>query len=559
MTQASLPIQQIVLSSDSSQLLLKITPVYAEISADDIIDLLNTPSLPRFKLNLEGIENAVAAFAALYDETNDDVKTFAPIAVADKQDATLDIVISDNLMSACTTITTAHGGSPITLNDIKNKCDQLGLKFGLITKNIFSLLNVCKSAQPGKVFKINIANGVPAIDGVNARFEKLVSTESHRKPKPKLLENGKVDMLDLGQSITVKAGTVLMKKIPMIVGKPGKTVTAEIIEPKKSIDASFVIEKNVEIDPNNPLQLLAATYGIPIDKGNFIKIDDVLLLENVDNRSGNVIYDGTVVITADIHENMKVKASGDITVMGLIESAEVISGGDLTVEMPIIGHLSKSDEEFSCKIKCGGNLTGTIAQYASLNVAKNLTLTNQLIHCETVCNGDVAVHNNALSQGNIIGGTTTSHKGVKAVTVGTSSSTKTIINLISSAKELELAKNKCIKEIQLFDKMIGQFKKAENKADTIQDIAIRKKTKKQLFIEKQQYRDQSDRVQAKLAAIKITLEQSYQNTYLTATNKLYSDTIVNLDGKIWSSTQEFGASTVSIVNNQLQITPYQAQ
>ena len=559
MTQASLPIQQIVLSSDSSQLLLKITPVYAEISADDIIDLLNTPSLPRFKLNLEGIENAVAAFAALYDETNDDVKTFAPIAVADKQDATLDIVISDNLMSACTTITTAHGGSPITLNDIKNKCDQLGLKFGLITKNIFSLLNVCKSAQPGKVFKINIANGVPAIDGVNARFEKLVSTESHRKPKPKLLENGKVDMLDLGQSITVKAGTVLMKKIPMIVGKPGKTVTAEIIEPKKSIDASFVIEKNVEIDPNNPLQLLAATYGIPIDKGNFIKIDDVLLLENVDNRSGNVIYDGTVVITADIHENMKVKASGDITVMGLIESAEVISGGDLTVEMPIIGHLSKSDEEFSCKIKCGGNLTGTIAQYASLNVAKNLTLTNQLIHCETVCNGDVDVHNNALSQGNIIGGTTTSHKGVKAVTVGTSGSTKTIINLISSAKELEFAKNKCIKETQLFDKMISQFKKAENKADTIQDIAIRKKTKKQLFIEKQQYRDQSDRVQAKLAAIKITLEQSYQNTYLTATNKLYSDTIVNLDGKIWSSTQEFGASTVSIVNNQLQITPYQAQ
>ena len=559
MTQTSLPLQQIVLSSDSSQLLLKITPIYAEISADDIIDLLNTPSLPRFKLNLEGIDNAVAAFATLYDATNDDVKAFTPIAVADKQDATLDIIISDNLMSACTTITTAHGGSPITLNDIKNKCDQLGLKFGLITKNIFSLLNVCKTAQPGKVFKINIANGIPAIDGVNARFEKLVSTESHRKPKPKLLENGKVDMLDLGQSITVKAGTVLMKKIPMIVGKPGKTVTAEIIEPKKSIDASFVIEKNVEIDPNNPLQLLAATYGIPIDKGDFIKIDDVLLLENVDNRSGNIIYDGTVVISADIHENMRVKASGDITVMGLIESAEVISGGDLTVEMPIIGHISKTDEEFTCKIKCGGNLTGTIAQYASLNVAKNLTLTNQLIHCETVCNGDVDVHNNALSQGSIIGGTTTSHKGIRAVTVGTSGSTKTIINLISIAKELELAKNKCIKEIQLFDKMIAQFKKAENKADTIQDIAIRKKTKKQLFIEKQQYRDQSDRVQAKLATIKTKLEQSYQNTYLTATAKLYSDTIVNLDGKNWSSTQEFGASTVSIVNNQLQITPYQAQ
>lgn len=558
MNQSSLSMQQIVLSSDSAQLLLKITPIYAEISADDITNLLNNPSLPLFKVNLEGIESAVTALNSLQDLTEDEAIAFAPIVIADKQDASLDIIISDDALSASATITTAYGGAPITLNDIKNKCDHLGLKFGLLTKNVFGLLNICKNEKPGKVFKINIANGTPAVNGVNARFEKLVNTESHRKPQPKLLENGKVDMLDLGQSITVKAGTVLMKKIPMIEGKPGRKVTAEIIEPLPAKDASFIVDKNVHVDPNNPLQLIATTYGIPLDKNNFIKIDDVLLLENVDNRSGNVIYDGTIVITGDIHENMKVKASGDITVLGVIESAEVIAGGDLTVEMTIIGHHNKSDEDFSCKIKCSGNLTGTIAQYASLNVAKNITLSNQLIHCETQCKGTVFVHNNTFSQGTIIGGSTTSHKGIKAVTIGTAGSTKTIINLISSAKELELAKNKCIKEVQLFDKMINQFKKAEDRADSIADITVRKKTKKQIFLEKQQYRDKSDQVQATLATIKVKLEQSYQSTYLTATKKLYSDTIVSLDTQIWSSTEEFEASTVSIINNCLQISPYQA-
>ena len=559
MNQSSLSIQQIVLSPDSSQLLLKITPIYTEISADDIINLLNTPSLPSFKLNLDGIESAVTALASLHDVTEDESVAFAPIVIADKQDALLDIVISDDALSASATITTAYGGASITLNDIKNKCDQLGLKFGLLTKNVFGLLKVCKDAKSGKVYKINIANGTPAIDGVNARFEKLVNTESHRKPQPKLLDNGKVDMLDLGQSITVKAGTVLMKKIPMVEGKPGRKVTAEIIEPLQAKDASFIVDKNVHVDPNNPLQLIATTYGIPLDKNNFIKIDDVLLLENVDNRSGNVIYDGTIVITGDIHENMKVKASGDITVMGLIESAEVISGGDLTVEMPIIGHHNKSDEDFSCKIQCSGNLTGTIAQYASLNVAKDISLINQLIHCKTDCKGSVFIHNESFSQGTIIGGTTTSHKGVKAVKVGTSGSTKTIINLISNAKELEIAKDKCIKEMQLCDKMISQFKKAENKADSIPDIVTRKQTKKQIFAEKQQYRDKSDMVQAKLATIKLKLEQSYQSTYLIATEKLFSDTIVNIDGQSWSSTQEFGASSVSILNHLLQISPYQTQ
>ena len=559
MNQSSLSIQQIVLSPDSSQLLLKITPIYTEISADDIINLLNTPSLPSFKLNLDGIESAVTALASLHDVTEDEAVAFAPIVIADKQDALLDIVISDDALSASATITTAYGGASITLNDIKNKCDQLGLKFGLLTKNVFGLLKVCKDAKSGKVYKINIANGTPAIDGVNARFEKLVNTESHRKPQPKLLDNGKVDMLDLGQSITVKAGTVLMKKIPMVEGKPGRKVTAEIIEPLQAKDASFIVDKNVHVDPSNPLQLIATTYGIPLDKNNFIKIDDVLLLENVDNRSGNVIYDGTIVITGDIHENMKVKASGDITVMGLIESAEVISGGDLTVEMPIIGHHNKSDEDFSCKIQCSGNLTGTIAQYASLNVAKDISLINQLIHCKTDCKGSVFIHNESFTQGTIIGGTTTSHKGVKAVKVGTSGSTKTIINLISNAKELEIAKDKCIKEMQLCDKMISQFKKAENKADSIPDIVTRKQTKKQIFAEKQQYRDKSDMVQAKLATIKLKLEQSYQSTYLIATEKLFSDTIVNIDGQSWSSTQEFGASSVSILNHLLQISPYQTQ
>jgi len=559
MSQTSLPIQQIVLSADSTQLLLKITPLYTEIVASDIIYLLSTPTLPQFKLNLEGINRAVDALASLYGTGNTSEVILEPIVIADKQDAILDIIISDDLMNASAVITTAHGGKHIVLNDIKNKCDQLGLKFGLLTKNIFGLINICKSAKPGKVFKINIASGLAPVDGVDASFEKHVNSESHRKPKPKLLDNGKVDMHDLGQSITVKAGTVLMTKIPMVIGKPGKTVTGKIIEQKKAIDHPFIIHKNVKISPNNPLELIATSYGIPIDKNGFIKIDDVLLLKNVDNRSGHVIYDGTIVITEDIHENMKVKASGDITVMGVIESAEVICGGDLTVEMPIIGHHSKSDEHFSCEIKCAGNLTGTIAQYASLTVAKNINLSNQLIHCQTECKGSMVVHNQSLTKGAIIGGTTFVHKGISTLTVGTSGSTKTIINLISSAKKLEDEKNKLIKNIQMIDKMIGQFKKAENKADSIPDLAKRKLTKKNLFLEKQQYRDKSDSTQAKLSAIKSKLTQSYENTYLTATEKLFSDTIVIVDDQNWSSTQEFGPSTVSMVDHLLQVSPYQAK
>ncbi|WP_417698162.1 DUF342 domain-containing protein [Psychromonas sp.] len=556
MAQGKLSIEHVVLSNDSESLLLKISHLYAEISAEDIIALLKTPSLPSFKLNLDGINKAVDAFAILLESGVDSQPVVEPIMVAEKQDAQLNILISDDKMDAFATITSAYGGQNISLDMVKAKCTELGLKYGLATKNVLGLLNASKNAKPGETLKIAIAHGVPPINGKDAAFIKAVDTESHRKPAPKLLPNGKVDMHDLGQSITVKAGTVLMKKIPMQTGTPGKTVTAEVIPQIEGKDAQFVVHKNVCIDPNNPLQLIATSYGIPIDQDDFIKVDDVMLLEHVNNKTGNIIYDGTVVISGDIHDHMKVNASGDITVMGVIESAHVTCGGDLTVEMPIIGHLNKDDGTYSCDIICGGNLTGTIAQYANLTIAKNITLSSQLIHCLTECQGTIDVHNETFSQGAIIGGITSSNHGITSVSVGTSGNTRTEIHLTGNVKQLEKDKTKRIKEIQTLDKMINQFKQAETKADAIADVKLRKQKKSHLAQEKQLYRNQSDLAQTKLKAIKAKLIKGYENLYLIATKTLFSETIVHSAGQEWCSNTELGPSKVSMNNHVLGVTVF---
>lgn len=557
MIQDKLAIEQVILSADSEALLLKISPLYAEITAEEIIALLKAPSLPPFKINLEGINKAVDAFAMLMSNGPDSKTVFEPILIAEKLDAQLNIVISEDKMDAYASITAAYGGKSITLDMVKSQCMVLGLKFGIVTKNVLGLLNASKNTKPGETLKIAIAHGVPAVNGKNASFVKMVNTESHRKPAPKLLKNGKVDMHDLGQSITVKAGTVLMKKIPRQIGTPGKTVTAETIAQIEGKDADFVIHKNVQIDPLNALQLIASTYGIPIEQDEFIKVDDVMLLEQVSNKTGNIIYDGTVVISGDIQDHMKVKASGDITVMGVIESADVSCGGDLTVEMPIIGHLNKDDGTYSCDIVCGGNLTGTIAQYANLNVTKNISLSSQLIHCRTECEGMINVHNESFSQGSIIGGSTASSLGVTAVSVGTAGNTRTEIYLTGNVKQLEKDKSKRIKEIQTLDKMINQFKQAEIKAEAITDDQKRKTQKTNLALEKQSYRTQSDIAQAQLKSIKAKLTEAYENLYLIATKTLFSETIVHSAGQEWCSNSELGPSKVSITNHILGVSVFQ--
>jgi len=553
-----LSVDLINLSPDGKHLLLKIIPVGLTVGDETIVYLLQHRSLPRFKLNLERIQEAVNKFALIREIPFEEVETFESIPIADKIDATLEVVVSPDKMSAYAEITNPYGGKHIALADIKEKCDELGLKYGLLPKAMLALLSTCHKSAAGKSFRVNIAKGIPVIDGEDTLFEKCITTDNHRKPKPKMLENGKVDMHDLGQNITVNAGTLLMKKTPATEGSPGKTITGEVIQQKKGVEREFAVDKNVQISPNNPLYLIANSHGIPIDDGEFIRVDDVLVLDKIDVKSGNVDYNGSVVITGDIQEGMKVNVTGDITVMGLIESATITCGGDLTVKMPIIGHQQKeNDSEFSCIINCKGNLEGTIAQYAHLTVGKNLKMNNQLIHCFAHAGGSVMVHNDAFTRGSIVGGTTNANGSVLTTIVGTTAGNKTTINLLGEYQEFSTYKKKYTHELQQTHDALDKVKQAQDKADSILDVVQKKKTKAKLLAEKQRYRDKSDEIQTRIFDVKLKISHYFATTHLTATKSLYSDANICIAKQTWTNTKELGPTVVAMGEDKFNITPYE--
>ena len=552
-----LSVDLINLSPDGQHLLLKIVPVSSTVADESIVYLLQHRSLPRFKLNIEAIQEAVNKFALIREIPIEEIDNFESISIADKHDATLDVVVAKDKMTAYAEITNPYGGKHIALADIKARCDELGLKFGLLPKAMLALLSTCHKSPAGKSFRVNIAKGIPVVDGKDATFEKCITTDNHRKPKPKLLDNGKVDMHDLGKNITVDAGTVLMKKTPATQGTPGKTVTGEIIQQKQGIDHEFVIGKNVQVSPNNPLYLIANAHGIPIDDDDFIRVDDILVLNKIDVKSGNVDYNGSVVITGDIQEGMKVKVTGDLTVMGLIESADITCGGDLTVKMPIIGHQHKdNDSEFSCIINCKGNLEGTIAQYAHLTVGKDIIMNNQLIHCYAHANGSVMVHNEAFTRGSIIGGTTNANGSVLTTIVGASAGNKTSINLLGEYKDFSVNKKKYTHELQQTHDALDKVKQAESKADSMLDAAQRKQTKAKLKVEKQRYRDKSDEIQTRLFDIKLKISHYFTTTHLTVTKSLFSDANVCIANQTWTNTKELGPTVVAMKEDKFDISPY---
>ena len=68
--------------------------------------------------------------------------------------------------------------------------------------------------------------------------------------------------------------------------------------------------------------------------------------------SGNIQFDGSVVIQGDVAKGMSVKATGDIEVAGIVEMASLEAGGNITVKSGVIGALGKKDVAPQV-IKCG--------------------------------------------------------------------------------------------------------------------------------------------------------------------------------------------------------------
>jgi len=253
---------------------------------------------------------------------------------------------------------------------------------------------------------------------------------------------------------------------------------------------------------------------------------------------------------------MVVKVTGDVTVMGLIESANITCGGDLTVKMPIIGHQKENESEFSCIIDCKGNLEGTIAQYSRLTVGKNLIMTNQLIHCVTDCKGSVMVHNETFSKGAIVGGTTSANGSVLTTMVGTSAGNKTMINLLGDYKNLAAAKKKYTHELQQTHDALNKTKQAESRADSLLDKEKKKQLKAKLAAEKQHYRDQSDDIQNRLFDLKLKISHYFATTHLTATKTLFSDANVCIANQNWANTKQLGPTIVTMKDNNIELTPY---
>lgn len=326
---------------------------------------------------------------------------------------TIKVTIDPQGLTARVTIS-ASGDSFPSREDFIKALKKAGLRFGVI-REVFD--EILKNKQP--VFNKIIARGIPPQKGKDAQLVWDVPLAPEDADKQK-----RIDFKQGMKFVPVKAGQVLVTKIPAQKGKDGKSVTGEIISSMGN-DVELPAGRNTKISDDG-LKLMAATDGSAYRQQDRIHVDKVLQIKgDVNYGSGNIKFNGPVVIDGDVRSGFRVEARDSIMIGGNVEAAHIYSQqGDITIKYGVVG-------KNRAKILAGGSLSCGFIQDATVGVRGDLNVEHYIINSSVSVGGTATVKG---AEGQIRGGNLTSEKGIVATVVGSPRNIYTELKIIGSGQ-----------------------------------------------------------------------------------------------------------------------------
>lgn len=368
----------------------------------------------------------------------------AVLKLAECVDGKFHVAVASSGVEAYLHLEPAQGGAPVTLEAVMSALAEKGIKEGIRTDVIIDA--IAAGSGDGLV----IASGRPCVNGVDGRIESLLPAARSRAPK--VDESGQIDYRDLGEILVVHPGDPLMMRHPPEPGSDGKSVLGDVVPAKPGKEAMYSAAlPGTTFDPDNPGLLLAAIAGQPVMVRGGMIVEPLFKIEEVSIASGNVDFDGSVVISGDVHAGMTVRASGDIEIGGVAENAILEAGGSIVIKGGAIGSLGQKGAENH--IHCGGSFSAAFVQQAKVEAGDSIFIDDIAMQSALSAINHIRVGNER--RGHIIGGSIQAALSITAKVIGSSNHVRTFIeigiNPLIHKQLLDMAKDRDAKENQLLE------------------------------------------------------------------------------------------------------------
>ena len=337
-------------------------------------------------------------------------------------DSVLALDVSDHEMKATLTV---HRPGPGGVDQSADAIIAFLKNNGVIHGIQESLLNDFE-LRPNYDQPIVVAEGTPAYDGADARIE---YNFDYKRTEIKLKEkNGKVDFREMNLIQNVVEGQVLAKKVTAEKGTMGRTVTGTLMPAKDGKDIHIGAGKNVELsdDGMTARSTINGQVMLVTDK---INVEPIYVVQGDVNlkSGGNVIFLGTVLVKGSVDDGFKVKASGNIEVLGNVGKAVLDAEGDIIVHQGITGKGGGS-------IHSGKGVWAKFIENARVDAGESAVASDGIINSQVVANKKVVCQG---KRATIVGGTLKAAEEIHAKTLGSVAGSETILEVGYDPKSKE--------------------------------------------------------------------------------------------------------------------------
>ena len=470
-------------------------------------------------------------------------------------DATAEVTIATDSLEAFITLTPAKGGKQLELVQVKSILSEEGVKFGVEGQLLIDLLQQAKQSKTGEPIEKLVARAKQPANGDDTQFIPLVDTANERVLKPQMRPDGTIDMRDLGNLPMVNAGQKIMRRELFTKGEPGIDVQGCSIEAQPGQDFDFAVAPGSRVNQENPLELLAEVSGQPNLIFNGMKVENAIKVKAVDLSTGNLDIDANLFVEGDITESMKVKCTGDITVGGVIESAEVEAKGSVFVGRGIVGHMPHSkpgeEHELTTFVRAGNSINALFASYSKLQAESVIHIDEQMLHCNATSQDTISVGSEKSGRGQISGGITKAGKIVEVDTIGSSAGILTRLDLSGSHKqhlesladiEQELSQKQ--KQVKVLNENYSQLTHQkltgdqQTQADKVKNTIVK-------------FNEVISQLESEREAIKETIKLELHNVQLRVKRKIHSPIEVQIGPFKFKARRAMESGVISLVDDEI--------
>lgn len=262
----------------------------------------------------------------------DDVLHIVPSDI----DHSIDLHVSDDKMVVRMDCTPAYGnGEQLSINAVRDALKKQKILKGIDIVAIEKAVNSAnESLTPQK--GVIVAQGIPPIHGSDGSIE-LHFNADKKEYDFKILPDGRIDYKSMAEILMAQDGQLLASLIDPKEGIAGSDVFNYPVNAEDGKPANLVAGKGVKLSEDKK-QFYAACKGCLLyNKPTLEVVDTYIVKGDIDYSTGNVNFNGTVIITGNVPDGFEVKAEGDIIVMRNVEAARLEAGRDVFVKGGVQG------------------------------------------------------------------------------------------------------------------------------------------------------------------------------------------------------------------------------